>query len=246
MPNSDNRYKILSIILIILLLFASIFIFTDSDSGSQEDLESAYKTQIDSLKNQNSELNSEIDELRSQMLIPQDSDIHKNLDSDSSNDSHGYNEANLSADEKYIIQLVKNMHQGYSELNKTKDPNSVLKYFTPRHSTNEVTINVQNLPSVKKHDTNNFKDHLQFLAEIEGLKIKMGTPYFKNIYVQGNIFNAYYVADLLVEKDGGLVEKAVLIASVSGQKNGNEWRIGNFSWMKFDKYDKLKLKEPEA
>ncbi|MCX2743964.1 hypothetical protein OO013_08810 [Mangrovivirga sp. M17] len=240
MPSSNNKYKTLSIILIILLLFASIFIFTDSEN---DDYDEAYKQQVDSLTNENNKLNDQITEMKAALLIPHDNKLKNNLDNDTSNDSQGFKEGNLNVEEKNVVDLVNKMHQGYEQLNETGDPEVVLKYFTPRHSTNEVSINVNNIPSVKNHNTNNFKEHLQSLANVEGLEIQLGKPYFKNIYVRENIFNTHYVANLTVRLKGEVVEEAVLIATISGEKKGNDWRIGNFSWMKFDQFGNFRLSE---
>ncbi|QCK15370.1 hypothetical protein [Mangrovivirga cuniculi] len=236
MPSSNNKYKTLSIILIILLLFSSIFIFTDSEDG---DYDEVYKNRTDSLMDANEKLQNQVSELKAALLIPRDTELKKVIDSDTTNDSSGIKETNLSEEEKNVVKLVKDLHLGYRQLNKTGNPDAVLKFFTPRHSTNEVSINVNNIPSVKSHNTNNFQEHLRSLANVDGLDIRIGNPYFKNIYVRDNIFNAHYVANLTVRLKGELVGKAVLIATISGEKKNNEWKIGNFSWMKFDQFNEF-------
>jgi hypothetical protein len=139
--------------------------------------------------------------------------------------------------ENEIRQLIKNLHEGWELVFSMDDSEKVLSYFLDEYKTNEVTISVNNLPGVKDHNQDSFREHIRALSEVDGLSISFGQTDFESIEVQGDIFATTYKTTFRVFQDNEQIGSAEVYCLVAGQDNDG-WKIGNYSWVTFRSMEK--------
>lgn len=146
---------------------------------------------------------------------------------------------NLSSEEREIQNLISNLHLGWENLADKNDADQVLRYFMKEFTTNEVKINTENIPFVRKHNNQNYREHLEAISEIEGLEIDMGTSKVYSVFVRDDIFGTQFLTEVSVEHNGKIVMESTVLSLVSGQKEDGEWKVGNYSWIRFEYFDIL-------
>lgn len=137
-------------------------------------------------------------------------------------------------DQKAIHQLIMNVHHGWEDLFKTKDSEPFLNLFTSEYTTNEVTIDVENLPHVERHNNKDFEEHILALANTADLAIDFGETRFINTYVKDNIFTATYQTRLTVKEGYKTVQASDIICYMSGEKVDGTWKVGNYNWTRYN------------
>jgi len=225
--------------LIIVLLSAAVLVLLFlqiKGSGSNEELEKSYNEDLDSLnelyiktENQNDFLKDNNDSLGSallQLMNIQDKNGTTSRDVDT-------------PEEKEIRALVTNLNKGWQDLVAEHDADAVLQYFLEEFTTNEVKINTENLPFVRKHNNTNYREHVAAIAEIKDLKIDMGKIKMYSIFVREKIFATQFLTEITVEHKGKVVMESTILSLVSGEKDDGIWKVGNYSWIRFEHFDIL-------
>jgi len=189
---------------------------------------------------------SELDSLQELYLKEKaESSLLKNLNDSLSSalireiSGHKEGTPSLTADEQEIHNLISNLHQGWENMVDQNDADEVLKYFMNEFTTNEVKINTENIPYVRKHNNQDYREHLDAIAEIEGLEIDMGTSKVYSIFVRDDIFGTQFLTEIRVEHNGKTVMESTVLSLVSGQREDGQWKVGNYSWIRFEYFDIL-------
>ncbi len=121
-----------------------------------------------------------------------------------------------SANEKAIHRLVYNLHNSWEDLFLHKDTDKFLTLFMPEFTTNEVTIDTENIPHVERHNNTDFVEHIL------------------STFVKDNIFTITYQTHLEVKNQYQTVQQSKIICYVSGEKVNGTWKVGNYNWTRYD------------
>ena len=141
---------------------------------------------------------------------------------------------NYSAEEKSVHQLVYRLQNGWEQLFRDKDTDKFLSLFMPEFTTNEVTINTQNIPHVERHNNTNFVEHITALANTADLRADFSNTQFLSTFVKDNIFTITYQTQLEIKDPYQTVQKSKIICYVSGERVEGMWKVGNYSWTRYD------------
>ena len=146
-----------------------------------------------------------------------------------------------SAQEAEIFELINKVHDGWYQMSVKNDPEELLKYFMPRHTTTEVRIDLENLPHVEKHNTADLKEHLNALIKAGDVEIRLVKPKVYHTFIRDNIFSTVFLVELNVYRDKNKVLESSVLTTMSGEKYENkEWRVGNLNWIEFEYFDVLR------
>ena len=143
----------------------------------------------------------------------------------------------ISQSEREIRDLVVNLQKGWDLVPDENNKSALLQHFLTKYTTNGVSINTENLPTVRRHDHEIFEAHLDAISEIEGLSIKFGEPQFLYVEVKENIFATCYRSLMRVYDNGKLKSTASVVSLISGPKREEGWKVGNYNWVTFN-YEK--------
>lgn len=139
--------------------------------------------------------------------------------------------------EKDIHALILNLQSAWERVVIEKDPQLVISNFMPKYTTNEVIINTENIPDVRRHNDTNFEEHLKAILEIENIRIDYGPTEFLSTFIVNNIFTMTYKTSVTVKKDYQVVSKSNIICYVSGERYNDEWKVGNYNWTRYESAD---------
>lgn len=143
----------------------------------------------------------------------------------------------ISADEKEVQEMIKNLEKGWVKMVETKDINALLNFFMPNYTTNAVRINTENMPFVQRHNNSNFREHLNQLLVTKELSISFDEPRFYSTVVRGDIFTTSYLSFFTAFHQGKVIHKSTILCFVSGEKRDNRWLVGNYNWTRYDEFD---------
>lgn len=138
------------------------------------------------------------------------------------------------AEEKSIHQLVYRLHDGWEKLFQNKDTDKFLSLFMPEFTTNEVTIDTRNIPHVERHNNTDFVEHITALANTADLRADFSDTQFLSTFVKDDIFTITYQTQLEIKDPYQTVQKSKIICYVSGERVEGMWKVGNYSWTRYD------------
>jgi len=231
--------KISLVVLLVLILFLSYAYFTASN------LQKVKEQEIVLLQDSVQRLNNELAfrNLKNEVLNEINENISSQLYANNYTHIKKHETKPISADEKAVQGLIKELEQGWEKMVETKDPNALLNYFMPKYTTNAVKIDTKNMPFVQRHNDTNFREHLNQLTATKELRISFGEPTFYSTVVRGNIFTTSYLSYFTATHQGKVIHKSTILCFVSGEKMNNRWLVGNYNWTRYDDFDASKNKK---
>ena len=150
-----------------------------------------------------------------------------------------FEEPPLSKDEKAIQNMVHQMHASWKNLMSNKDPNEILKYFTPKFSVSRIAVETDNTAQISRFSHVDFRSYLkgEVIGE-KGLSYEFGNVHFLSTEIkEDTYFNVAYKCNMRTYKNHKVLEKNSLQVTITGKKVNGIWRIASYSWVAF-KYRK--------
>jgi hypothetical protein len=138
------------------------------------------------------------------------------------------------ADEQAIESLVDGLHKGWSSMFKTDNANDVLKYFLPEYTTSAVRIDVENIPSVRRKNDQNFEQFLNQLIAVEGVSLTFGETKFLYTEVKGDAYVTSYRTTIRLYEHNKLLHTGSIITQLAGERVDGEWKVGSYHWVNFN------------
>ncbi len=145
-------------------------------------------------------------------------------------------ESIISKEEQEIRELVNDLNLAWEKLIETKDENEILKYFAPAYITNQVSVYADNSGNIQTYTNEDFPKYLKsVIKNRKGYKYEFSKVRFLDVEIKDNTyFNTVYKCRFNETSDSGETNINSLIITVTGKKVKNQWKIGNYSWVKFE------------
>lgn len=229
---NKNLIIIVEAVIIVILLFLYLGSGKSGKDTSTVVMEESPKPAIamidpnEALEKENNALHDYIDSLALVIHDLKDQSVTKNA------------EKKPSAQEAEIFDLINKVHDGWYQMSINNDPEELLKYFMPKHTTSEVRIDLENLPHIEKHNTADLKEHLNALIAPGDVEIRLVKPKVYHTFIRDNIFTTMFLVELKVYRNKTKIVESTVLTTMSGEKyQGNEWRVGNLNWIEFEYFD---------
>ena len=139
----------------------------------------------------------------------------------------------LSEADRAIQQMVYAMHKSWTDLPGSKDPNLILRHFMPRFITEAIAIKEDNTAEARSYTHEAFGSYLKDITKDKKLSYGFHNTDFLDIQTKGDYFNAVYTADIDVKSEGTLIRKLHAIVTMTGKRDGSEWKAAHYSWVEF-------------
>lgn len=219
------------IIVLVILLFLFGWLWYSSKSELEAQMSKTSETSTEEVEEDSSTTASTEDEVASTVIITETDTVYVERKVDKP--KRPYTKA-----EKEVMALIGDVHEAWRLVFKEDDPEKLLVNFTPAFTTNEAIIDTKEFAHVDRHNTSNFKEHLEELAATP-YEIEFGDTEFLYVFVKDHIFTTSYRTDFkLIDEDGKVLQKSNIISYVSGENVKGKWKVGNYNWIKYDLFDK--------
>lgn len=121
--------------------------------------------------------------------------------------------------------------EAYSNLTKTRDKESVLRFFSKDLTSNMFYFGINGKARVENSDFPGFNAYLDKVLRSEGLTISYKVADVLRNQVNGNVATITYVVNYEIKEDNGIWVKGNETVSMAFKKIKDEWKAVHFSVM---------------
>ena len=224
-----KNLKILSAILAVSLI--SFVGCTDKSAEMQ--------VTIDSLSTENADLQSLVNSLQDH--LDESTDKYDAL----ATEYQAYKQSTkaavkkLSAEEKELMTLIRELNDGYNGILVTRDVQDILKFFTDDFTSNVIMVSLYDVVNVSRRDAVTYREHLEHILvntdKIQYIEVKLSEIH--HVEVRNNELGIIYFTDdlTIITNESKKVTAKVLIQIVAKKYEGL-WKIGNYTSVNMAQY----------
>ena len=144
------------------------------------------------------------------------------------------NKKKINKQEERIQTLISNFLQSWDNLPKTKDTKTVTEFFAKKYRCNRISIDHDNTAQISWHTEKDFDDYIKSLFLKKGWTFKTTNVKFLDTEIKDDLyFNSTFKYSLDTYKKDKLIDKSNFIVTITGKKIDNEYKIVNYSWVRF-------------
>ena len=140
----------------------------------------------------------------------------------------------INKQEKKIRTLISSFLQAWDNLPQTKNTKTVTKFFAKKYRCNRISIDHDNTAQISWHTEKDFNDYIKSLFFKKGWIFKTTNLKFLDTEIKDDLyFNSTFRYSLTTYKKDELIDKSNFIVTITGKKMDNEYKIVNYSWVRF-------------
>jgi hypothetical protein len=146
---------------------------------------------------------------------------------------------NTTAEEKELINLVKELNDAYNSILVTKDVQTILNFFNNDFTSNVIMVSLYDVVNVRRGDAITFKEQIEHILlnsdKIQYIEVKLSEIHHAEVR-NNEIGIIYFTDDLtIITNDSKKVTSKVLIQIVA-KKYEDAWKIGNYTSVNMAQY----------
>lgn len=135
----------------------------------------------------------------------------------------------------------KNLHKqfesfvkAYSNIQKSKDKQSVLQYLAKEVKATFILFDIANNSSIKYTNIKSFETHLEDLITSDEIELKYHVTEILREYMQTKFAVISYVVQFEIFKHGNLWSKGNETVTLTYAKNNGEWKIAQYTFVSIE------------
>ena len=143
-------------------------------------------------------------------------------------------ENTINKQEKRIHSLINKFLESWDNLPSSKNTKTVTKFFTSKYRCNRISIDHDNTAQISWHNETNFDQYIKSIISKNNWTFKTTDIIFLDTEIKDSLyFNSTFKYSFKTYDKNTLVDKSNFIVTITGKKINNEYKIVNYSWVRF-------------